>query len=1317
MTKSMESNQEMSLDRSEWLQQDKTNEQIEERFFSLWLSENFVDALNSWDFDTAQQELENLCLTAAEEKELLSFLSEMQYLEQWNTEVINQAKEIISEQIAEHSDTIFKEYQERKYISEDWIEEYWSNSFKEENKAVLSYLKRTEDIDSELLENLEEITIMDLLDFADKSWEEMEEFAKTQLEEGENERMPDRKILRLNWYNFQSRVFRWSETDAFVSLINHLNNSWKEDPLRQRLERIKYMKSLWVSARDIENANLLSKKIDKSNVFEFLSDYNNKWVVDGNDRWIIFGQQLLDTLQDVENHIWQEELVKNISQIMSTGAKIGGYDLNAEQIDTKDDLVNVLQQNPEYKQLFLQQLQTFVGSGVELQRLLSRWSDAFQETEQLKSDVIKDALWVEASPEEIQDWFSQALDQKINELKQQKESLPPDQKDQLNKVLQFLEGNKQWILQSLSINNLNIVTSSVEDREWVGAGTSVALNDWWQLRFNIWIGIMDGNIWIVPWISAWESVEIGDSTQMSFVVWNALKVPFGAVSINSQVNKDTLKEAGFQEYDAHYTQRTWISFNFSPHWWWITAWVDTNRQEWIEQKAEQLNNIMYKVFEFTPWMSKEEYINSIKEWLENSEVEDKEYIQVIIDNLQYSLDYFDFDSLADQQKEILANRLMDSYVNKWQEQALLAAEQEWWKLSWMWITLQFIAWFLPIFWPTFNFENIKTEYEQNQDSKDLATLDLYTWQGILDSQWNISAEKIEKQLNIDWLKVSEKNWLLEFDIERDRNILDVLNVNILPWVMHQVQYEWWKLIVWDVWKITYTNRREQSWQSHHLVFGAEWTRWTVLLTKESAQWLTNNSPEMRIWKDSSEVINESIDQEYIKWVDKFISSNIEDFVSLAQSYEDEYEQLFKYYTQDYNLEKAFDAMGNLFEKAGIDTNLLNGIKERSEYEKVYVLAQFKDAMMTDWMTLDKWLDDTERKQKADKYLDKIFDWEDRISFGRHEFTKNFSQKMIHDLLNDPSKWEQQERIYNRTWDQLSYNYQEFLSFLMNYQEDQSIQNNYAKRLYNMFIPTWQLLNTKYFGQSNTNRSDSFETTLNRNSIDDSVMEKREELLNKIWDKNSFNSETRDDIIWFAHTAKLNSDWDRLVWWRGFDAIPAWVTNVVENEYVRIEEQTTKEQIVEMLKEENPIYWENMKESLGSYLNVDFTDENLETLLMEKRIDINWKNITLDSEFLFFLSWRCANESLWIRLWEIKIDWVWIWLVFNINWHAVSNEIEWARQTITWTHLHWEKEEEEKEEEEEEEDDDPTPTTRPTSSPTPPPRRGWWGWWGWWFNDF
>ncbi len=63
-------------------------------------------------------------------------------------------------------------------------------------------------------------------------------------------------------------------------------------------------------------------------------------------------------------------------------------------------------------------------------------------------------------------------------------------------------------------------------------------------------------------------------------------------------------------------------------------------------------------------------------------------------------------------------------------------------------------------------------------------------------------------------------------------------------------------------------------------------------------------------------------------------------------------------------------------------------------------------------------------------------------------------------------------------------------------------------------------------------------------------------------------------------------------------------------------------------------WERIKEQIGT--DVEITDAQLYDLLQWKNIDIFGKKVKIETRYVFYLLWECANESVWVQLWKLTI---------------------------------------------------------------------------------
>ncbi len=171
-------------------------------------------------------------------------------------------------------------------------------------------------------------------------------------------------------------------------------------------------------------------------------------------------------------------------------------------------------------------------------------------------------------------------------------------------------------------------------------------------------------------------------------------------------------------------------------------------------------------------------------------------------------------------------------------------------------------------------------------------------------------------------------------------------------------------------------------------------------------------------------------------------------------------------------------------------------------------------------------------------------------------------------------------------------------------------------------------------------------------------------------------------------------------WRSYMMTELWWTNVLWWETMPITDQGDLERTQKWFIKNLEKSWthkELLKASLStklkSILNVEeltLSDENLISLLQWEDIDIWDKKVKINSKYVFYLLWECANESIWMELWDITVrtkieshedeenvlevwrDWQTLTKTTSINQDDVSGKVNvwgawtWGRPTGGWT---------------------------------------------------
>lgn len=169
---------------------------------------------------------------------------------------------------------------------------------------------------------------------------------------------------------------------------------------------------------------------------------------------------------------------------------------------------------------------------------------------------------------------------------------------------------------------------------------------------------------------------------------------------------------------------------------------------------------------------------------------------------------------------------------------------------------------------------------------------------------------------------------------------------------------------------------------------------------------------------------------------------------------------------------------------------------------------------------------------------------------------------------------------------------------------------------------------------------------------------------------------KPDLYWFVASYKLDATWKkRLATW--FVDIPAWQTTVAWwIEKPVLEEQDKKWAIDKFIKSEygKKTMDQIIKLLADRWLEIDEND--FRELLLNWSINKNWKEVKLNAEFVYFLYWRCANESIWIRFKDLELDWfntifwdIWPDWILRIKANT-TNMSRWNRQNIWVGVIFW-----------------------------------------------
>lgn len=167
-------------------------------------------------------------------------------------------------------------------------------------------------------------------------------------------------------------------------------------------------------------------------------------------------------------------------------------------------------------------------------------------------------------------------------------------------------------------------------------------------------------------------------------------------------------------------------------------------------------------------------------------------------------------------------------------------------------------------------------------------------------------------------------------------------------------------------------------------------------------------------------------------------------------------------------------------------------------------------------------------------------------------------------------------------------------------------------------------------------------------------------------ENQFSRRPHPNLIGMTAFYRL---WEKEVW-RSYMMTEFGWTNVLWDIVEAIADEDieqTREWFMKNL-EKSGLHKEILKSALSekikSALGIDefeLWDDNLEKILRWEDIDIWTKKIKINMKYIFYLLWECANESIWVEIWDVEVTsvtvdtpttgrrpWVYVWNVEAAN---------------------------------------------------------------------
>lgn len=1191
-----------------------------------------------------------------------------------------------------YADTKYQEISETKEKT-NWI-----------NDPIIKYLLEafvTEDAQLAFWEYFEDINVMSALKVIKaNNWKTI------------SSKDWDWAAWRKAWYKYDWWVF-WPTELSNVKNLKEYYESWENSWLNEKINTLLAWERDWYDVETLLKSYELLKQPGATNdLFKILCDYNLDWTVNSKDQSNITWQMLFDMLNNLEKSVWEKKLIWNIYKVLE-----GAWVSTKWFENSREWLHKLFLEVPYAMQLFVKQLEIRSSWWLENVRYIletgSLWK-SLQVRESVETKLQENEFF-----KEFRLWVENKYESSLKNLKRSTANISdPQEKAKAQKIVNFLENNenKKWILEAMRLNGIWLLIKLVKKNDgvaWWSSFTNDEINDYLKENTNNIVKSLDLTFGlnydskgsILPWV--WLHLTFGDkfkgSQDLEWIwwAWVLLIIPYVALWIEKIMNRDEMNKAWLRDFDVP-AKSVWASGSIaltfpSPSVWWMLYWTN-DWEKWINEKREQFTWVMNNIFDIKDSaLDSKSLSEKLKENFEKQDLsdDDKSYISTILANINTWMSVYWYDSLPDNQKKIYIDWIRKAYINSWEQAVINQQSKEWYRFAWAWIGLAFIAWFLPLPLIWIKFQKIEKRYTQDKESEILSSLNLYywAWQERKDIWTTLDwfAQNLkEHYMDIDWLDIKHENWKLVFTTPEWTDILKKINVNYVPNISSQIQYDQNKLVVGNVWEISLYRERTAKWKKYHLILWSnkiEWTRRIVVWDgsfkdNEPSNISYNDWWEEKFNIESWEYINEDLA--------KYIKNNIDRIVWLPQRSP----SLFKDFKRQLNSRYYESALLSLTKLIESDSNLKSDLswvlKEMKFLRKVlkdkldqkvdiyssndpqivdtlnksmYIVSQFNSAMMVDWQTKDKLLDSSERLEMVNKYISQLYSRYKSLSVKKADL--EWSSKSA---LNDPSKWSIVERKLT-TID----------SEMMKEAWYPWINDNPAKKLYSLLKPVKWLLNESFMWAQNTNRREAFSRLVTQNWLDSTTMLKyRDWLLDKFWNKSDFMPLEEDkSMLSFTASYKIDSaNKSRLSW--GFDTMPPGIVSVAwwKDMVQEITDESSKQWIIKNVSWSK--YFENMKISLSKYISskswkdISLTNQDMENLLTQDVVNVSWHKLSLKKQFVYFLYWMCGNESLWLRFQWIELDWWVSWLAFNADWSMVVQTLRAAADNITIWSAFWEK---------------------------------------------
>ncbi len=1027
-----------------------------------------------------------------------------------------------------------------------------------------------------------------------------------------------------------------------LALVALLKAGWKTEMKFSDWEKLGYSDTLFFTTEktQLEILNKLSKEVsadkDKQGFIKTLIAYKaERLTIKDYDRETqavlqykdadvfkylsILNEQTSPVSRNQLNYMLENNDEKMVLCAVSKIILTWGWE--ALNFTSKAELYNALKCNPALKMHFQKWLYRITSSSLDINQYISKWWDTKDQLDSVNK--FSESVWIELD-KLFDEKFSKAIDTKISQVKADPKLSDKEKNDIVSKLENSKTNEKDSIKSFFKLKSIGLIWSIIKWKEWAGG-----LVVFWNNSTNEIIRSIDLEVGI--WTFGWTTLPVlGLSTSWAKSlskkidahgrVWVWVFWAYVIWGLDYQINYSTVENAKIEWFDTK--KRTvgvywdaWITFFgwiFSYGW---GVQYKEKLSEWFKQKREMLGKTLNM-------FNSVKVINDIDKLdLKIANKEEESMIKQDIKNIMLWLGFRD--DLSDKNKKALIEASKQAKLWDFDKISAVIGSEKWITFSWVWLWVQFIAGFFPIIvgWISFEKNTIKKEKARNFIPVELKSSESHS----------VNAETISKKFKKYWIKMnySESTWLYELS---PLSALAALNMYATPAAKSNMKIKWDSLLIGQVDSMLLNESIDEEQVISQLYFWGKSGTSLDIWAPDVVSTLQNNTPKSYItFEETSSSLKSSFESWRVKMMyDDYLKANRslfnETMLSAGSQNWLEYNR-FRNSLSIWNLEESRAALlrflnnySKYSKKSSAETKKviehISLVKDNFELAKT--LADFKDILMVDIYTRT-------RRFETQEDLD--------IATGK-----------ILEVLNERGMVEKLAKADTKA------------------KQDKLIKSMNSRELAALKKTTWWLDTQNMEGNKDLNRKWAFGRLSKRFlwSNSDAMIAARQEQddykrehLSAWWvpkeSKNVFalvgsykvarNNEGNYTNVAKKWREKYSSKW--------FDAMPPGTVSIANDKKSELKNVDTKALLDDFAS--RTVYFEIVRRSLLEHINAnlkdkisdkDFTVDKLKELILNKKVEINWKKIEMKSSFIFFMYWECNNESYGLEFGEITLEVTW-----------------------------------------------------------------------------